>query len=229
VGDHNSHCSTCDPSECYTCNTNRVANGTDCICLPGTYDDGISCQPCDPSCNECSGGGPNQCTSCTPPRGLISDGSCPICNSPSYLENGYCITCHISCLTCTWSRARLLPHMSPGKVPLSNPGPLSIKLRQQPVLQLVDGQLPRLLDLVPHLHRLPGLLHLMPARIHPQSHLVESSASCHLYGRSSLLRHGSTFRRRKWGVSVLPLGCNSFSLLQDLWVCHRILRLLRMV
>jgi hypothetical protein len=101
-GNHNSDCSTCDSSECYTCYTNRVASGTNCICLPGTYDDGNSCQSCDPSCNECSGGGPNQCTSCTPPRGLISDGSCPICNSPSYLENGNCIACHISCLTCTW-------------------------------------------------------------------------------------------------------------------------------
>ena len=64
----------------------------ECKCPKTKYLKGTSCNDCDSSCAECSGGSSKECTACNPPLILESDGSC-LCQFGSYLNSGVCKNC----------------------------------------------------------------------------------------------------------------------------------------
>jgi hypothetical protein len=75
-------------------------------CSPRSYLDPLIpnvCQPCDASCNTCTGGLPTNCSSCFSSLLLDSDMSCQAQCSPGYLVSspGVCGPCGYNCMTCT--------------------------------------------------------------------------------------------------------------------------------
>ncbi|EAR86683.2 bowman-birk serine protease inhibitor family protein (macronuclear) [Tetrahymena thermophila SB210] len=97
-------CSTCSqsPSSCTTCAPNRI-NPPQCTCLPGTFDNGISCETCDPICSSCNQQKQN-CTQCIAGR---SGAPYCGCNEGTYDDgvNIACQQCPNQCLTCSGSNS----------------------------------------------------------------------------------------------------------------------------
>ena len=105
-------CRTCDgiyKEKCTSCHPNSVfdASGNACQCKSNHYQATASatikqCLQCSPLCQECTGGGSKDCSTCKYPSIMDkkSDGSCgckdgTVLNSPTT-----CTPCHSSCLTC---------------------------------------------------------------------------------------------------------------------------------
>lgn len=120
-------CATCSgstSSNCLSCSTNAGLSGTStCLCNTGYYfdaalkactaiptcaagtfvDSTFKCAKCHPSCRECNGPNPGDCTVCitdatkTSPTAVVSSCAC----KPGTLFNGIaCSACNINCATC---------------------------------------------------------------------------------------------------------------------------------
>ena len=104
-------CQFCDPlcltctdasTNCTTCSSPLIINGSTCICSAGLYmaTGSSSCLPCDASCINCTGSGNNQCSACAPT--FILTGTTCACAALQYIDpvTGNCTACHYSCTTC---------------------------------------------------------------------------------------------------------------------------------
>ncbi|KAL4470078.1 hypothetical protein ABPG72_008737 [Tetrahymena utriculariae] len=88
-------CLSCNPSQ------NRYLQVSQCLCLPGYYDDGTNtCQTCDPKCKTCSSS--TNCTSCSDFQNRQLNTSTNNCDcKQGYVDvAGSCVQCHFSCQTC---------------------------------------------------------------------------------------------------------------------------------
>ncbi len=87
-------CDTCDPS------TRDTTNLSNCLCLPGFWDNGFSqsCSPCAAGCSTCLNG--NNCSGCLISKVLTLVNQC-VCMARTYEPN--CLPCSYTCLDCMTS------------------------------------------------------------------------------------------------------------------------------
>ena len=92
-------------ANCLTCASNAYKDNSVCVatCPPNKYADSSRvCQPCDGSCQTCSGGANNNCLTCPGSQLLTHQNKCQATCDPGYTSNGtHCLACHTSCKTCT--------------------------------------------------------------------------------------------------------------------------------
>jgi hypothetical protein len=100
------HCTTCTgPTTCTGCQAGYGLQGG--LCQPcGThqYFEANLCHDCDPSCDTCTGGGPNQCSTCPTGKGYDSIAhTCTSCSNGYYWVDGNspCAQCSTYCATCS--------------------------------------------------------------------------------------------------------------------------------
>lgn len=121
-----SGCSTCHTEcngcngptsrDCIKCHSANISDVNGSICVPvctkaNTYlaptGNEYLCTPCDVTCNECTGPGPNSCIQCsfynTSTISGNSSNECVITCPDGYYgdDEGYCRPCHEECITCT--------------------------------------------------------------------------------------------------------------------------------
>jgi proprotein convertase subtilisin/kexin type 5 len=115
------NCLPCDPS-CLFCSGPAATECTECLalnhfvqvntslcgldCTPRSYPEPLTphfCQPCDDSCETCTGATSTACASCYDPLLLDYDKSCQVQCSPGYFEVPVrkCISCTYNCKNCT--------------------------------------------------------------------------------------------------------------------------------
>ena len=134
-------CSECDSScrtcsgggytQCLSCQSPKVRRSdgscqlncasNEVILSPGIC--GFSPSQCHSSCLTCSGGGPNQCLSCSSPLVLRIDSSCGSgCDSDEYLDNNNnkCQKCSTTCKTCQGAGERSCTSCHEGQGLLEN-------------------------------------------------------------------------------------------------------------
>ncbi|XP_054159590.1 endoprotease bli-like [Oppia nitens] len=109
---HNT-CASCygtADNQCLSCSTGkRLLNGvcTDQKCPQMFYEesnsDGLQCQRCHNTCNDCTGSAHNDCISCFANETLTEYGLCLSCLSGQFLniKTSKCESCHVSCSACT--------------------------------------------------------------------------------------------------------------------------------
>ena len=90
------HTTTPLPNGCWRYGNAMGMYVNSCTCSEGSYFDGVSCSPCDQSCNECFGGSPSECFICAPGHSFTGtscvecDSSCDTCSGP---DSNQCVTC----------------------------------------------------------------------------------------------------------------------------------------
>ncbi len=103
-------CGSClDKERCQTCQEGKVltSNGQcedNCTSMPGFYmaNQESRCLQCHAACQECTGPGPNECTTC-PSGTKLSSHTCLVCPRDQFFDNAIsaCRACHQDCQTCS--------------------------------------------------------------------------------------------------------------------------------
>lgn len=89
---------------CIQCSANSQYLRGNCVCNFGFYGDGVTCNPCHPTCGTCSNNFANSCLTCANVSYTLSNGFCNLkaCDSGYFFNPsasscdkcpGYCSTC----------------------------------------------------------------------------------------------------------------------------------------
>ncbi|XP_023814674.1 extracellular matrix protein FRAS1 isoform X2 [Oryzias latipes] len=104
VGPLASECLCCQKAEEVLQPASRHLESGVCTagCAAHTFlDERRTCRDCHPSCGDCTGPSAGNCSSCSPPLGLLH-GSCLLsCPQGFFMQDNQCRACHPSCQTCS--------------------------------------------------------------------------------------------------------------------------------
>ncbi|KCV69789.1 TKL protein kinase [Fonticula alba] len=103
-------CASCTATRCLSCEAGLLLgqdNGCLAACPAGAYGTDESRQPCDVTCGTCTGGSPDQCTTCAGGLDFVDAGSgvgacTSTCPEGQYREegSGTCVACDAACAAC---------------------------------------------------------------------------------------------------------------------------------